>query len=36
VVLSAQAPVRLRGLLASLMREARAVVVDCPAGPAGR
>jgi cellulose biosynthesis protein BcsQ len=35
-VLSAKADVRLRGLVASLMGEERAVVVDCPAGPVGR
>jgi Mrp family chromosome partitioning ATPase len=35
-VLSAKAEGRLRGLVASLMGEERAVVVDCPAGPVGR
>jgi Mrp family chromosome partitioning ATPase len=35
-VLSAKADVRLRGLVASLMGEEKAVVVDCPAGPVGR
>jgi cellulose biosynthesis protein BcsQ len=35
-VLSARAEGRLRGLVASLMGEEKAVVVDCPAGPVGR
>jgi cellulose biosynthesis protein BcsQ len=35
-VLSAGAEARLRGLVASLMGQEKAVVVDCPAGPVGR